>query len=225
MLDNGELIRRAEEEGHEEYVPENSRKCRSECPNDMTTDTSERGLERLICTALTGDPCDPHRATAVSAGPQATITTTTASTASTASPSLLPPHHQAIVHRHPPPQTTTPTAESSWPACKGEINKRGTIDVLRGGIKITTPTNSPSSTAPPSAERESASDLVGQPLKVLCELRGWKTARTVLQCYQRADEDWLRKAFVEYREVGPRSNYRTDCRNRTREWRKFNGPG
>ena len=25
----------------------------------MTTDTSERGLERLICTALTGDPCDP----------------------------------------------------------------------------------------------------------------------------------------------------------------------
>lgn len=25
----------------------------------MTTDTSERGLERLICTALTGTPCDP----------------------------------------------------------------------------------------------------------------------------------------------------------------------
>ena len=25
----------------------------------MTTDTSERGLERLICTALTGAPCDP----------------------------------------------------------------------------------------------------------------------------------------------------------------------
>ena len=24
----------------------------------MTTDTSERGLERLICTALTGRPCD-----------------------------------------------------------------------------------------------------------------------------------------------------------------------
>ncbi|MEZ4713133.1 MAG: hypothetical protein R3A44_38440 [Caldilineaceae bacterium] len=24
----------------------------------MTTDTSERGLERLICTALTGAPCD-----------------------------------------------------------------------------------------------------------------------------------------------------------------------
>ena len=25
----------------------------------MKTDTSERGLERLICTALTGHPCDP----------------------------------------------------------------------------------------------------------------------------------------------------------------------
>lgn len=25
----------------------------------MTSDTSERGLERLICTALTGLPCDP----------------------------------------------------------------------------------------------------------------------------------------------------------------------
>jgi type I restriction enzyme R subunit len=25
----------------------------------MPTDTTERGLERLICTALTGHPCDP----------------------------------------------------------------------------------------------------------------------------------------------------------------------
>ena len=30
----------------------------------MTTDTSERGLERLICTALTGSACDPGTATA-----------------------------------------------------------------------------------------------------------------------------------------------------------------
>lgn len=28
----------------------------------MPTDTSERGLERLICTALTGAPCDPGAA-------------------------------------------------------------------------------------------------------------------------------------------------------------------
>ena len=32
-------------------------------------------------------------------------------------------------------------------------------------------------------------------LKVLCELGGWKEARTVLQCYQHADEGQLRKAL------------------------------
>ena len=36
-------------------------------------------------------------------------------------------------------------------------------------------------------------------LKVLCELVGWKTAKTVLQCYQRADEDRLRKALASRR--------------------------
>ena len=27
----------------------------------MSTDTSERGIERLICTALTGHPCNPPK--------------------------------------------------------------------------------------------------------------------------------------------------------------------
>ena len=31
----------------------------------MTTDTSEKGLERLICIALTGDPCEPAKADSV----------------------------------------------------------------------------------------------------------------------------------------------------------------
>ena len=44
------------------------------------------------------------------------------------------------------------------------------------------------------------------PLKVLCELGGWKIAQTVLQCYQRPDEDRLRNALAEYREVGFGSN-------------------
>ena len=35
-----------------------------------------------------------------------------------------------------------------------------------------------------SLRRKFASDLLDQPLKVLCELGGWKTAQTVLQCYQ-----------------------------------------
>ena len=50
-----------------------------------------------------------------------------------------------------------------------------------------------------SLRRKFASDLMNQPLKVLCELGGWKTAQTVLQCYQRADEGQLRKALEERR--------------------------
>ena len=46
-----------------------------------------------------------------------------------------------------------------------------------------------------SLRRKFASDLMDQPLKVLCDLGGWKTAKTVLQCYQRADEGQLRKAL------------------------------
>jgi len=46
-----------------------------------------------------------------------------------------------------------------------------------------------------SLRRKFASDLMNQPLKILCALGGWKTARTVLKCYQRADQDQLRKAL------------------------------
>ena len=46
-----------------------------------------------------------------------------------------------------------------------------------------------------SLRRKFASDLMDQPLKVLCELGGWKTAQTVLKCYQRADQTRLRKAL------------------------------
>ena len=48
-----------------------------------------------------------------------------------------------------------------------------------------------------SLPRKFASDLMNQPLNVLCELGGWKTAQTVLQCYQRADEGRLRKALED----------------------------
>ena len=52
-----------------------------------------------------------------------------------------------------------------------------------------------------SLRRKFASDLMDQPLKVLCELGGWKTAKTVLQCYQRADEGQLRQALASRRRV------------------------
>ena len=52
-----------------------------------------------------------------------------------------------------------------------------------------------------SLRRKFASDLMDQPLKVLCELGGWRTAQTVLQCYQRPAEDRLRKALEQRRNV------------------------
>ena len=52
-----------------------------------------------------------------------------------------------------------------------------------------------------SLRRKFATDLMNQPLKVLCELGGWKTAQTVLRCYQQADEDRLRKALEERQTV------------------------
>ena len=50
-----------------------------------------------------------------------------------------------------------------------------------------------------SLRRKFASDLMNQPLKVLCELGGWKTPHTILQCYQQADEDQLRQALADRR--------------------------
>ena len=56
-----------------------------------------------------------------------------------------------------------------------------------------------------SLRRKFASDLMDLPLKVLCDLGGWKTAQTVLQCYQRADEDRLRRALEDRRRPGART--------------------
>ena len=57
-----------------------------------------------------------------------------------------------------------------------------------------------------SLRRKFASDLMNQPLKVLCELGGWKTAQTVLQCYQRADQNRLREALEERRRASVPAN-------------------
>ena len=46
-----------------------------------------------------------------------------------------------------------------------------------------------------SLRRTFASDLMDLPLKVLCELGGWKAAKTVLRCYQQPDEAQLRQAI------------------------------
>ena len=46
-----------------------------------------------------------------------------------------------------------------------------------------------------SLRRKFATDLMDLPLKVLCELGGWKEAQTVMRCYQEADTGQLRKAL------------------------------
>ena len=52
-----------------------------------------------------------------------------------------------------------------------------------------------------SLRRKFASDLMDLPLKVLCELGGWKAAKTVLRCYQRPDAGQLRTALEGRRRV------------------------
>ena len=46
-----------------------------------------------------------------------------------------------------------------------------------------------------SLRRKFASDLMDLPLKVLCQLGGWKAAKTVLRCYQQPNEAQLRQAI------------------------------
>jgi len=110
----------------------------------MTTDTTERGLERLICTALTGHPCDPpqpgeihDRTAAFGAGwicgdsddynreycvdlaqLSAFLQETQPETAESLSLDEDSPTRRKLLAR-----------------LQGEISKRGTIDVLRHGLR------------------------------------------------------------------------------------------
>ena len=111
----------------------------------MATDTSERGLERLICTALAGDPCDPPRSpiAAEEFKPWGGV-------------GWIPGdyHHYDREHCVDLPQLaaflreTQPRAAESLSLSEdgrmrrkflarlqGEISKRGTIEVFRHGIK------------------------------------------------------------------------------------------
>ena len=111
----------------------------------MTTDTSESGLERLICIALTGDPCEPptSRTAAEDFKPWGGVgwrpgdfrhydrefcvdlpqlATFLRETQSRAAESLCLSENG-------------PTRRRFLARLQSEINKRGTIDVLRHGIK------------------------------------------------------------------------------------------
>ena len=111
----------------------------------MGTDTTERGLERLICKGLTGDPCDPPVDCTIGDPPagyggvgwscgnhrdynreycvdlvqlRAFLTTTQPETATALRLTEDGPGRRRFLAR-----------------LQGEISKRGTIDVLRNGIR------------------------------------------------------------------------------------------
>ena len=111
----------------------------------MTTDTTERGLERLICTALAGHPCDPPLGPTVGEPPAsyggagwaggnfhdydreycvdlAQLSAFLRATQPEAAESL-------------DLSEASPTRRRFLARLQGEISKRGTIDVLRHGIK------------------------------------------------------------------------------------------
>ena len=111
----------------------------------MTTDTSERGFERLICTALTGHPCDPptdgelreqrvhYGGAGWTAGdPRDYDRDYCVDLAQLA----------AFLHATQPEAAESLSLDEDSPArrkflarLQGEIGRRGTIDVLRNGVK------------------------------------------------------------------------------------------
>ena len=111
----------------------------------MTTDTSERGLERLICTALAGHPCEPIKPETV-AKPPAAYGGVGWSAGYTEDydreycVDLV--QLSAFLHATQPKvaeavsiDTDGPTRRKFLARLQGEISKRGTIDVLRHGLK------------------------------------------------------------------------------------------
>ena len=111
----------------------------------MTTDTSERGLERLICTALAGHPCEPTAAKAVVEPP------TGYGGVGWSGGSYLDYDRKHCVDlvqlaaflQDTQPETAGalaldedgPTRRKFLARLQGEIAKRGTVEVLRHGIR------------------------------------------------------------------------------------------
>jgi len=111
----------------------------------MTTDTSERGLEGLICTALTGHPCDPPppgeaRDAPLAYGGVGWIGGDPKDydreyCVDLAQLSALLRETQPEVAEALALGEDGPTRRNFLARLQGEISKRGTIDVLRHGIK------------------------------------------------------------------------------------------
>ena len=111
----------------------------------MTTDTSERGLERLICIALTGDPCEPSRADAVQKphGSYRGAGWSGGSWRNYDREHCVDLHQlNAFLHESHSEEwealgleVESPKRRRFLSRLQGEISKRGTVDVLRNGIR------------------------------------------------------------------------------------------
>ena len=110
-----------------------------------STDTSERGLERLICTALAGQPCDPPTdATVVELPPESEGVGWSGANLHDYDREYCVDLVQlsAFLRATQPDVAETlgldadgPTRRRFLARLQGQISKRGTIDVLRNGIK------------------------------------------------------------------------------------------
>ena len=111
----------------------------------MTTDTSERGLERLICTALSGHPCEPcaDEVIAEPPGGYGGVGWRCGNAHDYDREHCVDLVHLSAFLRATQPETAEalPLSEDGATRRKflarlqGEISKRGTIDVLRHGIR------------------------------------------------------------------------------------------
>ena len=111
----------------------------------MTTDTSERGLERLICEALTGDPCDPPKSGTVgepSPG-YGGVGWSPGNGRDYDREQCLDLVQLRVFSEATQPESAAalrlaedcPIRRRFLARLQGEINKRGAIDVLRHGIR------------------------------------------------------------------------------------------
>jgi type I restriction enzyme, R subunit len=131
----------------------------------MNTDTSERGLERLICTALTGHACDPARPDWVGKPPTAYggLGWVGGAPEDYDREYCVDLAQLSAFLRETQPEAAEalalaedgPIRRKFLARLQGEIAKRGTIDVLRRGIKHGPHHISTSSTArrPPATPR------------------------------------------------------------------------
>ena len=135
-----------------------------------TTDTSEKGLERLICEALTGRPCDPPGTRSTRERPSSYAAGWTCGDPGDYDREYCVDLAQlsGFLHDTQPDAAESldlggdsPTRRRFLARLQSEVTKRGTIDVLRKGVKHG-PSQIDLMYGTPSPENEKAKTLYGR---------------------------------------------------------------